>query len=389
MEISSALVIIGSGPAGLSAARGYRDAGGGGRVLVVTADEHAPYERPPLSKEFLRGETSAGDVAIEDDAFFRDAQIELMLSTTVDAIDLAGRSVSTRDGDAILWTSLVLAMGNEAVRLDVPGGDHERVRVLRSLSDAQTLVRAAEDARSVIVIGSGFIGCEAAASLASRGLVVTVVSPEESPQITRLGAFAARRIRGWLEDLGVRVLGGTSVKEIREGRPVHLDDGTILEADLVVAAVGAKPRTALAADAGLVVEEDRVRVDAHMKTSAPGVYAAGDVAYADNGALGHPLVVEHWGDALAMGEVAGSMAAGVDATWDVVPGFWSDIGDKALQYASWGEGFEFVRVVEHDATAFTAWYESGGRCVGVLTHDADDDYERGITLIRAAATDQR
>jgi NADPH-dependent 2,4-dienoyl-CoA reductase/sulfur reductase-like enzyme len=142
-----------------------------------------------------------------------------------------------------------------------------------------------------------------------------------------------------------------------------------------------EPEAGIAAGAGLAVEAGRVRVDAHMRSSAAGVLAAGDVAFAFNAAAGRHLAVEHWGEALAMGQVAGRTAAGLEASWAEVPGFWSTIGDRTLKYAAWGDGFDDASLVDHGGGAFTVWYSHQGVTVGVLTHDADHDYERGRRLI--------
>jgi NADPH-dependent 2,4-dienoyl-CoA reductase/sulfur reductase-like enzyme len=162
---------------------------------------------------------------------------------------------------------------------------------------------------------------------------------------------------------------------------VRISDSDGLDADLVVMAAGVRPRVDLADAAGLRTESGRILVDAGMRTSAPTVFAAGDVAYAMNEAAGRRLTVEHWGDALAMGEIAGRNAAGDDTSWGEVPGFWTTIGNHTAKYGAWGDGFDQIRVVEHGADRFTAWYGRDGLVVGVLTVDADEDYEHGGRLI--------
>ncbi|MDQ3627668.1 MAG: FAD-dependent oxidoreductase, partial [Actinomycetota bacterium] len=234
----------------------------------------------------------------------------------------------------------------------------------------------------------GFIGCEASWSLRALGLDVTVVSSEALPQQQRLGRDAARRIAGWLGDQGVELRGGVSVQALQargEGFAVHLEGPDELEADMVLLATGVRPRVALAAAAGLSMRTGRVSVDAQMRTSVPHVFAAGDIARARNRTAGRQLSVEHWGEGLAMGEVAGTCAAGGDATWAEVPGFWSEIGPHTLKYAAWGDGFDSAALVEHGDGAFTVWYGSAGTTVGVLTHGADEDYEHGSRLVASAA----
>ena len=170
---------------------------------------------------------------------------------------------------------------------------------------------------------------------------------------------------------------GVDVEAIEGARRVRLAGGPSAEGDLVLVAGGVEPAGAIAQAAGLAVEGSRVRVDAHMRASRPGVLAAGDVAFAFNAAVGRHLVVEHWGEALAMGAVAGQTAAGQEASWAGVPGFWSTIGERTLKYAAWGDGYTDAHLVEHGPEAFTVWFGRDDITVGVLTHDADHDYERG------------
>jgi 3-phenylpropionate/trans-cinnamate dioxygenase ferredoxin reductase component len=356
------LVIVGGGPAGLAAARGYRDAGGEGAVAMVAAEHDPPYMRPALSKEFLRGETE--DIALEAS----DLDVDLRLGAEATALDPAARTV-TAGGETLGYDACVLAMGAEPARLPVPGA--ERAMTLRSLESARELRGRAADCTAATVIGSGFIGCEAAASLAMQGLRVTLCSDEPVPQLARLGEQAGRRIAGWLAELGVALELDEAVEEIPAPG----------ERELVLMAAGIRPRSGLAVAAGLATEDDRIVTDERMRTSAEGVYAAGDVALARNAAAGRRLPVEHWGEALNQGEVAGRNAAGEAATWSAAPGFWSSIGDKALKHVAWGDGFDEARFVSHAGDAFTVWYGRGGIAVGVLTHDADDDYERGRELI--------
>lgn len=240
-------------------------------------------------------------------------------------------------------------------------------------------------ARSAVIIGSGFIGCEAAASLASRGLDVAVLSMEELPQTGRLGRAAAERIAGWLADADIRLHGDVKVTGIDDGRIVRTENGDF-EADLILTAAGVEPRTELAEQAGLAVEDGRIVVDERMATAAPGVFAAGDVALAYNPAAARRLRVEHWGEALRMGEVAGANAAGAADSWSGVPGFWSEVGDRTLRCAAWGDGVDRHDLVDHGDGAFTVWYSRAGTVVGVLAHNADGDYDRGRELIAAGAT---
>jgi NAD(P)H-nitrite reductase large subunit len=278
----------------------------------------------------------------------------------------------------------VLATGAEPKALPVPGATEEWVLLLRSLATARVLRDRAVNANSAIVIGSGFIGCEAAASLAMRGLKTTLVTDEGIPHEARLGEAAGRRIQSWLEELGVELVLGDGVERIGD-HAVHVPGREPIRGDLILMAAGVQPCAGLATDAGLEIEAGRVKTDAQMRTSDERVYAAGDVAFAYNSAAQRHLAVEHWGEALNMGEVAGQTVAGAQAQWDVAPGFWSTIGEHTLKYVAWGDGYDEAHPVEHGNGAFTVWYAQEGTTVGVITHEADEDYERGRELIEAKA----
>jgi 3-phenylpropionate/trans-cinnamate dioxygenase ferredoxin reductase subunit len=377
----SALVIIGGGPAGLSAARSYRDAGGSGPIRMISADDEPPYQRPPLSKDFLRGDADDGDLPLEGKDFYREHDITLSLGDAALSLDPDARTVTTAAGETVSYANCVLATGSAPVRPPVPGADHEDVLVLRSAASARRLRETASHARSAIVVGSGFIGCEAAVSLARRGVQVTLMSPEKLPQADRLGEVAGKRIRQWLKAEGVSVLFETTLEGIEDGYRVHTDLVPTVDAGLILLATGIEPRIGLAEKAGLEIAEGRVRVDEHMRTSAAGVLAVGDVALAYNTSAGRALAVEHWGEALKMGEVAGRTAAGEQANWDNAPGFWTVIGDRVLKYAAWGDGYDHAEFVNYADGGFTIWYGCEGTTVGVLTHEADDDYEHGSALV--------
>ena len=368
------LIVVGSGPAGVAAAESFREHNTSGRVRILTTDRDLPYARPPLSKEYLRGQTD--DVGLHPQWWFDHKTIELVHNTTVDGLDLAERSV--RAGDRrFRYDALILACGAAPVAPPIPGG--ARARLLRSLADAAALREAAKDASTAVVIGAGFIGCEAAASLALRGMSVTLVAPETLPQEARLGSAAAERLRELVIQAGARYVGGVNVEEINDVG-LRLDNGVTIDCDLILAATGVTPQHRLAADAGLDVRDSRVVVDTHMSTSTKGVYAAGDVALARHAVAGRHLAIEHWQDATDQGAIAGTSAAGKRATWDGVPGFWSTIGEATIKYHAWGDGYQRSRMLSHPE-GFTVWYEADDAVVGVLTHNADDDYDLGQRLI--------
>jgi 3-phenylpropionate/trans-cinnamate dioxygenase ferredoxin reductase subunit len=384
------IVIVGAGPAGLSTARAYREHGGRGAVALVGEEPLLPYERPPLTKEFLRGELEQDELPIERAEWFERHSVDLHVGIPVAAIESSPRTpgshrVVLRDGRELAAEAIVLATGSEPVRPSMPGAEHKDVLTMRRLSDSRAIAAKAREGGEAIVIGSGFIGCEVAGSLAILGVPNTLVSVERLPQEDRLGAEVAERIAGWLRDAGVALIGAASVSSIEDARAVVLEDGRRLRAACVVLATGVRPRGELAEQIGLDRRDDTIAVDSTMRSSDPAIFAAGDIALAHNVTAGRPIRVEHWGDALGHGEVAGRTLAGARAHWDDVPGFWSMIGQHTLKYAAWGDGYDESRLIEHGDGAFTVWYARSGATVGVLTHNCDEDYEQGRERVAEGA----
>ncbi len=378
------LLAIGGGPAGLAAARGYRAAGGAGEVAIVTDEQRMPYNRPPLTKELLRGETSENDLAIEEEDWLDEQRVTIIGSRAM-AIDAGAREVTLAGGRRVSYEECVLATGGEPKRLPVPGADHPRVRTVRTLDDLRELTARLQRDAPVVVVGSGFIGCEIASSLRFRGHRVRLVSDEQAPNEARLGGDAAAIIKQWLVQDGVELHLGVEVKSIEiveHGVEVHGADGRALTGSLAVMAGGIAPRGELAGAAGIELDDNAVPVNAAMRTTIEGLLAAGDVCKADNVSAGRALRVEHWGDALAQGEIAGRNAAGQQAEWDEVPGFWSTIGGRTLKYQAWGDGFEQAELRRHDDDGFTARYGMDGKLVGVLTYEADSDYDAAAEQIK-------
>ncbi|MDQ3104582.1 MAG: FAD-dependent oxidoreductase, partial [Actinomycetota bacterium] len=330
------MAVVGGGPAGLEAVRGYLDSGGAGPVTMLSDDVAPPYARPPLSIDFLRGELGENQLPMADAAWWNSGRVRLRLGTVVERLDHADRALLLTGGERLPYSVCVLAIGSEPTPLPVAGADHPQVRQLRSLAQGRTLRDAAATATNAVVVGSGFIGCEAAASLAMRGLSVTLLAQEERPQQARLGPAVGERIAGWLRDAGVELVLPCEVQAIVDGRRVEIAGRAPVEAELVLVAAGITPRAELAGAAGLAVDDGRVVVDSRMRTSVPGVWAAGDVALAHNELAGRRLAVEHWGEALAMGRVAGADAAGGETSWAEAPGFWSDIRGHMLKVRSVG-----------------------------------------------------
>jgi 3-phenylpropionate/trans-cinnamate dioxygenase ferredoxin reductase component len=379
------LVIVGGGPGGLATAHAYREAGGKARVIMLAAEPYLPYQRPPLTKEYLRGEVGREELLIEKPEWYRENSVELRLATSVKSLDRE-RTIIETEGGEVRYDACVLATGSEPERIPVPGADDPEILVMRTLENSDRLRDRVGEGDRVVVVGSGFIGCEAAASLSLRGAEVTLISLEQSPQKERLGEEVGARIEWWLRGYGVDLRLGTSIEGIeRKGgaHEVSVEDGNRIAADTVLFGAGVSPRTGLADAAGLAVEKGIV-TDSAMRTSAPGVFAVGDVAQAYNESAGRHLSVEHWGDALEHGRVAGTVIAGDETGWTMAPGFWSTIGDKTLKYWAWGDGWDEKHFVDK-GESFTVWYGWQGTLVGVLTHGSDGDYEEGRGLIESGA----
>ena len=391
MNQNDRIVIVGGGPAGLSVARAYRKMGGRGKVVLLTAEPYAPYRRPPLTKEYLRGEISRDELPIESPHWYEENGVELRTTTLVVRLDRDRGVVETENGEEIPYDACVLATGSEPIRLPIPGADDPEVLVMRTIENSERLQSRSSEGSRAIVVGSGFIGCEAAASLSLRGAEVTLVSQEEGPQRERLGEDASQRLQGWLEGYGVDLRLGTDVESIErrdDGFEVAVASGEPVSGQTVLLAAGVRPRTRLAEEAGLEMKRGGVITDSSMRTSAPGIFAVGDIAFAMNESAGSRQKVEHWGDALELGRVAGAVLAGGEAVWREAPGFWSTIGDKTLKYWAWSGGWDEARFVKKDGSegeAFAVWYGREGVTVGVLAHNADEDYEEGRELIERGA----
>jgi 3-phenylpropionate/trans-cinnamate dioxygenase ferredoxin reductase subunit len=382
------LLVVGSGPAGLAAVRAFRERRATTPLMMITEDPEVPYARPPLTKDFLRGDSTVDDLWLTEPDWFDEQRIELRRGTSVLDLDTEQHRAWLGDGSEVTYQDVVLATGSTPVPLPLPGGDDPELIYVRDLGSGHRLRRVAEETSSrVAVIGSGFIGCEAAASLSLAGIDVVLISDEQVPHAKRLGADAGREIHGWLSAAGVDTRLGVPLAGIarRDGRfALELGDGRVVDVDHVVGAGGARPELGVAERSGLLIENGGVRVNASLQTSAPHAYAAGDIAFADHAGAARPLRVEHWGDAEQQGTIAGTVVGGESARWQDPPGFWSTIGDRTLKYSAWGDGYDQL-VVRGDQGRWTVWYRSGEEICGVLTHNDDDAYERGQRLLARRA----
>ena len=381
--VSVDVLIVGGGPGGLAVARGYREAGGRGTVLLVSADEHPPYARPPLTKDYLRGESEAEDLPLAEEDWYRDNAVELRLGTPVTRIDAAQQQAELSDGSTVRYRRLALATGSSPSPLPIPGADLPGLVYVRDRHSGEALRGLAAAGGRVVVIGSGFIGCEAAASLSRRGVEVVLVTDETLPHAARLGEEAGRASPTGCVDLILQD-GAAAVRSSGNSWEVELASGRTLLANGVVSGSGARPNLALAESAGVKIDKGGVATDAELRTSDPAIWAAGDIAYAHNPAADRHLRVEHWGEAEAMGEIVGANLAGEHQRWAVAPGFWSTIGDHQLKYSAWGDGFDRADLVE-GPEGWAVWYSRDGSVVGVLAENWDSAYERGQSLIERGA----
>jgi apoptosis-inducing factor 3 len=323
------MVIVGAGAAGSAAAETLRAEGYGGRVVVVDPDADAPYDRPNLSKDYLAGSAPAAWLPLRGREFYEERGIE-RVQAGAGSLDVAGSRVHLTNGETLRYSRLLLATGAEPVRPDFAGADLPHVHVLRSLRDCERLIEAAGAGRRVLVAGGSFIGMEAAAALRSRGLEVLVVAPEQRPFERTLGTELGGLLQATHERNGVAFRLGRKLASIREGE-VELDDGTVVPADLMLLGLGVRPRTELAATAG-ITGQDGVPVDACLETRRPGVYAAGDIALYPEPRAGRRVRVEHWVVAQRQGQTAARNMLGRGEPFTSVPFFWTQQFDVAVRY---------------------------------------------------------
>jgi 3-phenylpropionate/trans-cinnamate dioxygenase ferredoxin reductase subunit len=378
-------VIVGASLAGAKAAETLRQEGFDGRVVLIGTERERPYERPPLSKEYLRGEAGRDKVYAHNESFYAENEIELRLGRTAESLDLASRELVLDDGERLRYDRLLLATGAEPRRLSLPGSELDGIFYLRSVGDSDKLRERLDRGGSAVVVGAGWIGAEVAASARQRGLDVTVVEPASVPLERVLGAEVGAVYRDIHTDHGVRMLLGTGV-EAFEGADaverVRTGNGRELECDFVVVGIGVEPRTGLAAQAGLAVD-DGILVDEHLQTGTPGVFAAGDVANARHPFYDEAIRVEHWANALNQGPAAARNMLGGASAYERLPYFFSDQYDIGMEYTGYARTWD--RVVFRGDTAgreFIAFWLAGDRVVAgmnVNVWDVTDPIKRLIT----------
>jgi len=377
------IVIVGAGAAGNAAAEMLRREGYSGPLLLIGADPSVPYDRPNISKDYLAGSAPEEWIPLRSREFYANHQIELMLGRRVASIDPKSRRV-VLGFESLPYDALLLATGADPVKLPIPGADLPRVHLLRTLADSRAIIAEAQKGRRAVIIGASFIGLEVAASLRERGVEVSVAAPESVPMERTMGVELGRFIRKLHEEHGVEFHLGQAARSI-ESSTVTLADGRALPADFVVAGVGVRPAVSLASAAGLTVDNG-VLVNEWLQTSAPEIYAAGDIARWPDPHSGERIRVEHWVVAERQGQTAARNMLGARQRFDAVPFFWSRHYDVTISYVGHATRWDSIRLSGSlEALDCKVEYLRGGKVAAVATIGRDrESLEAEVALERSA-----
>ena len=384
------MVIIGGGLAAGTAAETLRTEGYDGEITVITDEAHTPYQRPPLSKGFLKGDEGLDAVILHPDDWYREQRIEVRTSTSATAVHPDAHTVDLSDGTQLTYDKLLLATGSSPRVLPIEGHELPGVHVLRRLDDSEALkAELADGGKKLVLIGSGWIGMEVAATARQLGNEVTVLERDPVPLAMALGDEMGAVFRGLHEQNGVDLRTSVNVERI-EGTDRAAGvavDGQSVPADLVLIGVGAVPNTKLAEDAGIDVDRG-ILTDASLRTSAPDVFAAGDVANAMHPVLGQRLRSEHWANALNAGPVAAKAMLGQDAEHDMIPYFYTDQFDLGMELSGFPPLMKDASLVIRGDLAtreFIVFWMQGARVVGGMNVNIWDVNETVQQLIRSGA----
>jgi apoptosis-inducing factor 3 len=360
------VVIVGGGAARFAAAEMLRRDGFGGSLTMVSADDSPPYDRPNCSKDYLAGNAPEEWMPLRPPEFYRDNGIDLRLAAEVASIDPRGRSISLKDGKSLPFDKLLLATGAEPIRLDIPGANAPHVFVLRSLADSRAIIERAKDAERAVVLGASFIGLEAAAALRVREVEVHVAAPERAPLERIFGSEMAQFVRALHEEHGVTFYMEQKAAAI-DGARVRLESGQTLDADLVIVGIGVRPRTTLAERAGLQIDRG-VSVNEYLQTSAPDIFAAGDIARWPDPYSGSRMRIEHWVVAERQGQTVARNMLGSGEKFTQVPFFWSQHYDVPINYVGHAEKWDDIAVEGNIAGRDCVLrYRQGGRVLAVAS----------------------
>jgi 3-phenylpropionate/trans-cinnamate dioxygenase ferredoxin reductase subunit len=381
-------VVVGGGMAGAKAVETLRDEGFDGPVTLLGAEPDRPYERPPLSKGLLLGSDQLDSVFVHAPEWYAEHDVTLRTSTTVTAVDREAKVVRLSDGDEISYEKLLLATGCTPRPLPVPGGD--RALLLRTLADSHRIDEAVKQGIRLVIVGAGWIGLEIAAAARTRGATVTVVDTAALPLQAVLGDEIANVFAGLHRSHDVTFHLGAQVASISEDA-VHLADGTVLPAEVVVAGIGVTPNVGLAAAAGLAVDNG-VLVGPSLATSDPDIFAAGDIANVDHPLLGQRVRVEHWATALHTGPAAAKAMLGQDVSYDRLPYFFTDQYDLGMEYTGFvAPGAKSEVVVRGDlgTREFIAFWLADGKVAAGMNVNIWDVADQIEALIRSGAAIDR
>lgn len=391
MTTSSTFAIVGGGLAGAKAAEALRDNDFDGHVVLFAAEDQLPYERPPLSKEYLAGKKKLDDFTVDPAAWYRDHNVDLRLGTEVTAVNAATHTLSLPDGTTVGYDKLLLATGSASRRPPIPGSDAAGVHYLRTIDDAATLSAALNPGATLAIVGAGWIGMEVAAGARGRDVNVTVVEAAHLPLQAALGAEVGEVFAQLHREHGVDLRLDQSVKEITTDNGtatgLRLTDGSTVAADAVLIAVGAAPNIELAEKAGLAIGDGGVLVDASLRSSDPDIYAVGDIAAAQHPFFGVRIRTEHWANALKQPAVAVAGMLGNSAEYDELPYFFTDQYDLGMEYV--GHAPEYERVVFRGDVAgreFVAfWLDASNRVLAGMNVNVWDVLDDVKALIRSGA----
>jgi 3-phenylpropionate/trans-cinnamate dioxygenase ferredoxin reductase subunit len=379
-------VIVGAGLAGAKAAQELREQGFEGRVVLIGAEAEPPYERPPLSKEYLRGEAEREKARVHDDGFYDEQRIELLTETIVSAIDPGAGTVTVGDQRELAFERLLLATGAQPRRLQIPGSQLDGVHYLRTLADCDVLRERLAAGGRVAVVGAGWIGSEVAASARQRGLEVTLIDPLALPNERIFGPEIGEFYREVHAQHGVNLMLGDGVDAFEGDTAVarvRTASGRTVDCDFVVVGVGVTPGVELADAAGLQVDNGIV-VDQRLRTSSPNVFAAGDAARAWHPFYRERIRVEHWANALNQGPVAACAMLDQDVSYDHIPYFFSDQYEVGMEYSGYATDWdEVVFRGDRDGGEFVAFWLKDGRILAGMNVNVWDVNEHVQALIRS------
>ncbi|HEX6501383.1 MAG TPA: FAD-dependent oxidoreductase [Micromonosporaceae bacterium] len=392
---SRVFVIVGASLTGAKAAQELRAEGFEGRIVLIGEETEPPYERPPLSKGYLLGKDPRDKAFVHKPDWYPAHGVDLVLGRRATMLDPAAHTVLLDGVEPVRYDKLLLSTGARVRELRVPGADLADVRYLRTLTEADALLGHLRAGAQIVVVGAGWIGLETAAAAREHGCSVTVIEVDRLPLRRVLGDEVATIYRDLHEAHGVRFLFRSAVREFSGDdrdrlTSVVLDDGTEIGADVAVVGVGVQPATELAEAAGLAVDNG-ILVDAGLRTSDPDIFAAGDVANADNPLLGSRVRVEHWANALNGGKAAARAMLGQPLVYDRVPYFYSDQYDLGMEYSGWIGPGGYDRVVfrgdptvrDGKAPEFIAFWVQDGRVLAGMNANVWDVVEPIQALVRA------